>query len=254
MAARRHAALGLSASVALHGAALAAVVAFGNGWWGAALPVVGTAPEAAWPVVWVESEIQVRADSEPTPELAPEAIQATLATPAPPPAPANVQPNPQVQPPKPKIKPEPAVVESVTTTVAAEPVEVTATNAEQKSEITPPDSPEALSGDGTAPSDLAFAMALPTPATAPPASLGWSGEVRIPPVYPLAARRRGAQGEVLLRAEIGADGVPTAITLLRGSGHAELDAAARAAVEKWRFRASSNFSVEIPIVFRLDGR
>ncbi|MSO85374.1 MAG: energy transducer TonB [Rhodospirillales bacterium] len=247
MAARRHAALGLSASVALHGAALAAVVAFGNGWWGAALPVVGTAPEAAWPVVWVESEIQVRADSEPTPEPAPEAIQASVATQAPPPAPEKAQP-------KPKIKLEPAAVESVTSTLAAEPVEVTATNAEQKSEITPPDSPESSSADGTAPSDLAFAMALPTPATAPPASLGWSGEVRIPPVYPLAARRRGAQGEVLLRAEVGTDGVPTAITLLRGSGHAELDAAARAAVEKWRFRASSNFSVEIPIVFRLDGR
>ena len=254
MAARRHVALGFGASVALHGAALAAVIAFGNGWWGGALPVVGTALEAAWPVVWVESETQVQAVSEPTPEPAPESSQASLASQAPPPAPEKVHLNPQVQPPKPKIKPEPAAIESITGTLAAEPVEVTATNTEQKPEATPLDSPDTSSGEGTAPGDLAVAMALPTPSTATPASLGWPGEVRVPPVYPLAARRRGAQGKVLLRAEIGADGVPIAVTVLRGSGHAELDAAARAAVEKWRFRTSSSFGVEIPIVFRLDAR
>lgn len=59
-----------------------------------------------------------------------------------------------------------------------------------------------------------------------------------PPPYPARARRMGWQGEVLLRIHIGADGWPREVTVLRGSGHAELDRAARRHVaENWRFAA-----------------
>jgi protein TonB len=95
----------------------------------------------------------------------------------------------------------------------------------------------------------------PELAASPAAPLvGWAVIARAPPAYPVAARRRGAEGEVLLRAEIGAAGAPLGITVLRSSGHPDLDAAAVAAVEKWRFRAAGPFAVEVPLVFRLDGR
>ena len=74
-----------------------------------------------------------------------------------------------------------------------------------------------------------------------PESGGHTGLVLLqapPPPYPARARRMGWQGEVLLRIHIGADGWPRQVTVVRGSGHAELDRAARRHVaENWRFAA-----------------
>lgn len=246
MGARRHNALGLGASVALHCAALAAAFAFGSGWWGTAQTIVGTESLAVWPVVWVENESQVREVPEPLPE----SIQELAQTQAPLPAPAKAQSSARIEPPK--AATESSAAGSPAHTVAPEPPEASASSAEWKSEPNQLDSREASSAAGAAPDELALAVA--SPALVSSATIGWSIEVRIPPIYPLGARRRGAEGDVLLRAEIGADGVPTVVTVLRSSGHAELDFAARSAVEKWRFRAPIGSGVEIPIVFRLDAR
>ncbi|MBB5209678.1 energy transducer TonB [Chiayiivirga flava] len=57
-----------------------------------------------------------------------------------------------------------------------------------------------------------------------------------PPTYPPLARRRGWQGEVILRVHVGLDGRPLAVEVERGSGHALLDRRAREHVlASWRF-------------------
>ncbi|HEY0720133.1 MAG TPA: energy transducer TonB [Gammaproteobacteria bacterium] len=77
------------------------------------------------------------------------------------------------------------------------------------------------------------------------------------PRYPLAARRRGIEGTVLIRAQIREDGHCHQVNLSRGSGHALLDQAALEAVKRWRFvparRGTQSVSawVVVPITFRL---
>lgn len=57
-----------------------------------------------------------------------------------------------------------------------------------------------------------------------------------PPPYPPLARRRGWEGEVMLRVHVGTDGTPIAVEVERGSGHALLDRQARSHVlDTWRF-------------------
>lgn len=79
------------------------------------------------------------------------------------------------------------------------------------------------------------------------------------PRYPLAARRRGLEGRVLLRVEVDASGRPTAVAVLHGSGHGILDRTAARAVRDWRFQPASwagrpvAGAVEVPILFRLTG-
>jgi protein TonB len=79
-----------------------------------------------------------------------------------------------------------------------------------------------------------------------------------PPVYPLAARRRGHEGTVIVRVEIGSDGGCRQAALKQGSGHALLDRAAVDAVRKWRFvpakRGDTALTawVEVPITFKLE--
>lgn len=56
------------------------------------------------------------------------------------------------------------------------------------------------------------------------------------PRYPPAALRRRESGTVLVRVEVGPDGVPTATSLVESSGSRDLDRAALNAVRRWRFR------------------
>lgn len=89
-------------------------------------------------------------------------------------------------------------------------------------------------------------------ATSPPQPLP---DQSPPPRYPAAALRRGEGGEVVIRAEIGPDGVPTSVSIVSGSGSRHLDRAAQEAVRRWRFEpARSNGaptvgSVQVPISF-----
>jgi periplasmic protein TonB len=78
------------------------------------------------------------------------------------------------------------------------------------------------------------------------------------PAYPRRALRRGEEGTVLVRAEVGSDGVPISVSLVQGSRSRDLDRAAVDAVRRWRFRPGHVDgrpvvgSVVVPIEFRAD--
>ncbi|WP_363796815.1 energy transducer TonB [Lysobacter firmicutimachus] len=76
------------------------------------------------------------------------------------------------------------------------------------------------------------------------------------PDYPPTALRRGEGGTVVVRIEVGADGVPGEVGLARRSGSRELDRAALTAVRDWRFRPATRDGTEVasvveqPVEFR----
>ena len=55
------------------------------------------------------------------------------------------------------------------------------------------------------------------------------------PSYPALSRRNGETGRVMLRVQVGADGLPKNITIAESSLFPRLDEAALAAVKRWRF-------------------
>ncbi len=77
------------------------------------------------------------------------------------------------------------------------------------------------------------------------------------PLYPQEARKRGYQGEVVLKVEILSNGRVGQVEVKRSSGHEILDRSAFAAVKEWRFVPAKKgenpipFWVNIPIKFRL---
>jgi len=108
-------------------------------------------------------------------------------------------------------------------------------------------------------------QAPPPPPPPPPRAIAMApGNTPVPiespaPRYPPQALRRGESGTVLLRAHVGADGVPYAIDLVQSSGSRLLDHAASEALRRWRFRPAQRNGqpvpslVQIPIVFNADG-
>ena len=77
------------------------------------------------------------------------------------------------------------------------------------------------------------------------------------PPYPLAARRQGTEGRVVLRARVLEDGRCLEVRIVRSSGHALLDESALATVRRWNFvpatRAGKAVSswAEVPIHFQM---
>jgi protein TonB len=80
------------------------------------------------------------------------------------------------------------------------------------------------------------------------------------PPYPFAAVRQGAEGRVLLSAEVLPDGRAGRVRLEKSSGHNLLDAAALNTVRSWRFTparkggVATAQTVSIPIDFNLQDR
>jgi protein TonB len=80
---------------------------------------------------------------------------------------------------------------------------------------------------------------------------------RVQPQYPTLAYRNREEGSVLVRAQVGADGSPTDVTVVRRSGSRDLDNAALDAVRGWHFRPAIEngkavaSTVEVPIDFKL---
>lgn len=90
------------------------------------------------------------------------------------------------------------------------------------------------------------------------------GDVPVPipgqtpaPEYPPVAMRSGDQGTVLVRVEVGADGVPTSVEVAQRSGSRDLDRAAVNAVRQWRFQPAQRDGqavtgvVTVPIDFKM---
>lgn len=63
--------------------------------------------------------------------------------------------------------------------------------------------------------------------------------LRIPAIYPAAARRDGVSGSVLLQAVVNEAGQATAVTVVRGI-RPDLDQAAKDALTKWRFQPGTS--------------
>ena len=77
------------------------------------------------------------------------------------------------------------------------------------------------------------------------------------PNYPLAAKRRGESGTVLLRVLVTPDGNPASVTVFKTSGSLSLDDAAASAVRGWKFvpgregDKAVQAEVHVPIVFNI---
>lgn len=78
------------------------------------------------------------------------------------------------------------------------------------------------------------------------------------PPYPSSARQNGNEGTVRLSVSLDANGDPQSVTLLRSSGHPELDKAAQDYVKaRWKFyparREGQNvpWTVVVPVIFNL---
>lgn len=120
------------------------------------------------------------------------------------------------------------------------------------------DEAEAVAADPLEPAST------PAEATPPPAAPSATGESRPPrpvagmtpsPRYPPAELRRGRGGTVMLRVDVGPDGVPTTVTVAESSRSRALDRAAIDAVRGWRFEPALvngqpvSGTVRVPIEF-----
>lgn len=80
----------------------------------------------------------------------------------------------------------------------------------------------------------------------------------LPPKYPLAARRRGMEGRVVIEVRVDRHGEVATATVAVSSGHRLLDRAALGAVEKWTFQPARygsravSVTIAIPITFALE--
>ena len=66
------------------------------------------------------------------------------------------------------------------------------------------------------------------------------------PVYPLEAVRRAEQGAVILLIHVSPEGLASGVDVLKSSGHASLDRAARDAVAAWHFLPAVKDGQPIP--------
>lgn len=176
--------------------------------------------------------------------LRPEALQPLRALSvrlleAAPPVPAKVEP-PKPPVPKPVPRPVPRrVAEPLPVMVAAAPTDTAAS--------------------------FAVAPQVPAPVAAPPAPPAPMVAARFDadylqnpkPKYPALSRRLGEEGKVVLRVRVSAQGAALSVVVKQSSGHERLDAAAIAAVERWRFvparqgEQAVEASVLVPLNFTL---
>jgi protein TonB len=155
------------------------------------------------------------ATSTPAPEPAP-----------PPPAIAEPTPPPPVAQPKPVAKPKPV----------AEPKRQVATTPSSNAVASRSTSPAGTDAVGTAGSGPGAGPGGGSGAGLGSGAASPAYGVNPEPPYPIAARRLGLEGTVVLRVVVGADGSPVSVAVLQSSGHAMLDASAADTVRaKWRF-------------------
>jgi protein TonB len=216
--------------------------------WLPALALVAAIHLAAW---WGYTRYR----PEETPAKPLQVVQVSLVAPAAP-APPKVTPlqpeQPKVEHPRPEPRPERRPLPVTKTAPVAKPVTEPVSEAATDARPVPAAAP--ATPPPTAPSQAAAEPALEPP------RYNAAYLSNPPPAYPLAARRRGIEGTVLVRAEVSAAGECLRTELRKGSGHDMLDQAALEAVRKWRFAPARRGSqavvawVEIPISFKLENQ
>jgi len=159
-----------------------------------------------------------------------------------PPQPRQEPPHPRPQPQKPAA-PEPPIL--ATEVPAPAPVFETPAPKEPPV-IAPPSAPVAVAPP-----------APPKPEPLIPPSFGAAYLENPAPAYPLASRRFGEQGRVVLRVFVTAQGAPGKVELNTSSGFDRLDNTALETVRRWRFVPAKRGDeavaawVLVPIVFRI---
>jgi protein TonB len=170
----------------------------------------------------LKGPVPLRPELQVIPLTIEQAIESVLPTPPspPPPAPPVLR---QPAPPTPVATPVEVPVEHPVTVAVTTPAVAVPPVASQPP--TPPSAPAAAASDA-----LAYIVAPQ-------------------PDYPLIARRKGWEGTVVLRVEVDAEGLPTAVTVERSSGRPALDQAARRKVlADWRFRPALRDGLAVPSV------
>ena len=259
------------ASLAVHGAALAAIVL---GWGASSVPV-------GVPVMDVELVVAVPdsgastgepaaappAPSQPTAATDPPERQETPSAPAPQSTTADVV----ILLPEPEAPPPVRVEEwqDRSTPAAPTPVPSRQPPATPSSKAPPPRPSAPRAQVSPAPPQTSPQPPAPAPQAGPgpagtadsagggPSSTGARLVRHIPPAYPPSARERGLEGRVVIRLVVGVDGVPGEVGVTQSSGVESFDAAAVDAVRQWRFEPARRAGVAVPeerlapVVFRL---
>jgi protein TonB len=179
-------------------------------------------------------------------------ITVSLATPEAPTPEPKPQPKPQPRPkeptpPKPQPKPAPQARATDKPVITSAPV---ASNTAATSAAAAPAAPPAPAAPAAA--------AAPAPVAVVPPRFDAAYLSNPLPPYPSAAKRMGEEGRVLLRVQVGADGKPTDVTVVKSSGFPRLDESARDTVlRSWRFVPARQGdqpvagAVKVPIDFTL---
>jgi len=168
------------------------------------------------------------------------------------PEPARVQPPPRpaAARARPAPRPPPAETQAASELAAREPVAGDPVPAPEADGVPAPVPAVAATA--------ALAVAAPADPGAPARIALPRGGHRVMPLYPRAARARGATGVVVLAVRIAPDGEVAELRVERSSGHADLDRSALAAMGRWRFEplegavGAEGLWVQQPFEFRLD--
>lgn len=121
----------------------------------------------------------------------------------------------------------------------------------------PAEAPAPAAGQPAAAAPVVPAAPAAAPVTAPRFDAAYLNNPR--PAYPLAARKLGEEGTVMLNVRVSTDGSPAKIEVRTSSGSERLDEAARNAVAQWRFVPAKQGEepvaawVVVPLVFKMNG-
>lgn len=250
--------LGITISLALHAAGLAAILQWPS----------GAPPSLAGEAITVSLVIEKSSE-----------VEGALAAPPPTPPEAQQSDPPAVRrpPPSPDLAPRPPKAETGAAAVSpAEPERPEPRflsmdppppkpTPHQTARLDPADGPDPAETTRTSPRHPT-ATADGDPAPLPPAASGAASVMppqvangNRPPNYPPSARRRGQEGVVIIRVTVAVDGRASATTIVTSSGVPILDEAAIEAVRSWRFLPAHHGAeqvagtLDVPIRFDLDG-
>lgn len=199
-----------------------------------------------------------RAPAPPVKEVLVELISPPrrIVEPVSPPSPRAEQPAPRTPPQRSAAAPATPVAPAAPTAPAASALP----SAQPAPPATPADDGDAAQADAkpqSAAPAAPVAHASPPPLVPPRFDAGYLNNPK--PAYPLAARRLGEEGTVLLHVQVSPQGHPARIEVKTSSGSERLDAAALSAVARWRFIPARQGEdavtawVLVPLVFKMSG-